>query len=193
MGVPAQKRQDIFQEFVQAEPSHARKWSAAMAWSLAIFKRLVDADGRRDRAGAGAGRRLVLLVHPAGGNYANPRPKKKKPLAGKRVAIVTRNKPLRDGLSAQVNAAGGEAIEFKPLGRQWADRCHPDRRRHETRSDPSHPAGIRHSRAGAAHACGPRASWMALKATGFDGLSWSSRCAKSRCGRDCGSASRAPG
>ena len=64
VGVPLQKRQDIFQEFVQADSSHARKFGGS-GLGLAISKRLVEAMGGEIGMEPGAGRRLVLLVHPA--------------------------------------------------------------------------------------------------------------------------------
>ena len=113
VGVPAQKRQDIFQEFVQAEPGHARKFGG-YGLGLAISKRLVEAMGGEIGLEPGLeGGSSFWFILPA--VMVEPAPEEEKPLAGKRVAIVTRNKPLRDGLSAQVNAAGGEAIEFDHL------------------------------------------------------------------------------
>ena len=44
VGVPKEKRQEIFQEFVQADSSHARKFGGS-GLGLAISKRLVDAMG----------------------------------------------------------------------------------------------------------------------------------------------------
>ena len=44
VGVPAEKRQDIFNEFVQANSSHARRFGGS-GLGLAISKRLVAAMG----------------------------------------------------------------------------------------------------------------------------------------------------
>jgi PAS domain S-box-containing protein len=118
VGVPVQKRQDIFQEFVQADSSHARKFGGS-GLGLAISKRLVEAMGGD----------IGLEAVPEGGScfwfnlpasIAELAPEDQKPLDGKRVAIVTRNKSLRTGLSQQVEALGGEAINFNhmaPSGR----------------------------------------------------------------------------
>ena len=37
------------------------------------------------------------------------------PLAGKRIAIVSRNKVLREGLRLQIETQGGEGIDFSQL------------------------------------------------------------------------------
>ena len=113
VGVPVQKRQDIFQEFVQADSSHARKFGGS-GLGLAISKRLVEAMGGE----------IGLEPGPDGGSafwftlpaiIAMAAPDDEKLLDGKRIAIVTRNQPLRNGLTAQVQAAGGEAINFNHL------------------------------------------------------------------------------
>ena len=72
VGVPPQKRQDIFQEFVQADSSHARKFGGS-GLGLAISKRLVETMGGEIGIESGAGRRLDssgspcrrLMVEPA--------------------------------------------------------------------------------------------------------------------------------
>ena len=114
VGVPVQKRQDIFQEFVQADSSHARRFGGS-GLGLAISKRLVEAMGGEiglEPVLEGGGSAFWFTL-PA--EIAEAAPEEEKPLAGKRVAIVTRNKPLREGLSAQEAAAGGEAINFNHM------------------------------------------------------------------------------
>ena len=68
VGVPPAKRQEIFEEFVQADSSHARKFGGT-GLGLAISKRLVDTMGGEIGVDAappiGGRRRLQLLVHPA--------------------------------------------------------------------------------------------------------------------------------
>ena len=54
VGVPPAKRQEIFQEFVQADSSHARKFGGT-GLGLAISKRLVDTMGGEIGVDAGAG------------------------------------------------------------------------------------------------------------------------------------------
>jgi len=113
VGVPVQKRQDIFQEFVQADSSHARKFGGS-GLGLAISKRLVEAmGGEIGLEAASEGGSCFWFNLPA--SIAKSAPEDQKPLEGKRVAIVTRNKSLRTGLSLQVEALGGEAINFNHM------------------------------------------------------------------------------
>ncbi len=113
VGVPVQKRQDIFQEFVQADSSHARKFGGS-GLGLAISKRLVETmGGEIGLEPTEDGGSAFWFTLPA--MIAEVAPEMTTPLAGKRIAIVTRNKPLRDGLCAQVVAAGGEAINFSHM------------------------------------------------------------------------------
>ena len=71
VGVPPHKRQEIFQEFVQADSSHARKFGGS-GLGLAISKRLVEAMGGDDRHRSGPGSGSIfwftlpaLVVKPA--------------------------------------------------------------------------------------------------------------------------------
>src|SRR5476651_2384367 len=111
VGVPPAKRQEIFKEFVQADSSHARKFGGT-GLGLAISKRLVDTMGGEiavDAAPEGGSCFWFTLpakvVTPAQGD---------KPLAGMRVAVMSRNKALREGMYLQIAAAGG--IPADPAG-----------------------------------------------------------------------------
>ncbi len=113
VGVPLEKRQDIFQEFVQADSSHARKFGGS-GLGLAISKRLVEAMG---------GEIGLEPVLEGGSSFwftlpaitVQTAPEDEKPLEGRRIALITRNKPLREGLTAQIETAGGAAVHFSHL------------------------------------------------------------------------------
>jgi CheY-like chemotaxis protein len=113
VGVPLQKRQEIFQEFVQADSSHARKFGGS-GLGLAISKRLVETMGGEIGIEPGPEHGSIfwfmLPVHPVRSADTSGMP-----LQGKRIAIVSRNKVLRDGLSAQIAAHGGESVNFSHL------------------------------------------------------------------------------
>ena len=110
VGVPAAKRQEIFEEFVQADSSHARKFGGT-GLGLAISKRLVEHHGRRDRRGCGAGPwRLGVLVHHAADGGAARR-RRCNSLNGLKVAVMTRNSSLREGLKLQIEAADGVVLD----------------------------------------------------------------------------------
>ncbi len=113
VGVPPQKRQEIFHEFVQADSSHARKFGGS-GLGLAISKRLVETMGGEIGIEPGPEHGSIfwftLPVH-----LIRPADTDTMPLQGKRIAIVSRNKVLRDGLSAQIAAHGGESVNFSHL------------------------------------------------------------------------------
>jgi PAS domain S-box-containing protein len=106
VGVPLQKREEIFREFVQADSTHARKYGGT-GLGLAISKKLAEAMGGE----------IGIEAVPGGGSafwftvpsiVAKPAlTEDEAPLKGVRVAIVTRNAVLREGLSAQIRAGGG--------------------------------------------------------------------------------------
>ena len=111
VGVPPAKRQEIFEEFVQADSSHARKFGGT-GLGLAISKRLVDTMGGE----------IAVDAAPEGGScFWFTLPAKivtpavsGKPLAGMRVAVMSKNKALREGMYLQIAAAGG--IPADPAG-----------------------------------------------------------------------------
>ncbi len=130
VGVPVQKRQDIFQEFVQADSSHARKFGGS-GLGLAISKRLVEAMGGEIGADspAGGGSRFWFTLPapladaalaPVEGSMANPLA-----FVGIRALVVDDHPANRElarlilaGIGAEVSeAADGE--EAARLASQW--------------------------------------------------------------------------
>jgi PAS domain S-box-containing protein len=115
VGVPAEKRTEIFDEFVQADSSHARRFGGS-GLGLAISKRLVAAMGGEigiDPAPGGGS--LFWFTTPAIAiRDANPTEGER--LAGYRIAFVTRNAVLREGVTAQIRAAGGEVVGLRLPG-----------------------------------------------------------------------------
>ncbi|HEY4944092.1 MAG TPA: ATP-binding protein [Rhizomicrobium sp.] len=109
VGVPKDKRDEIFHEFVQADSSHARKFGGS-GLGLAISKKLVDAMGGEigieEVAGGGTQFWFTLpsvVVKAAAEDGAAP-------LDGLNIAILSRNAILREGLTAQIRAAGGTVV-----------------------------------------------------------------------------------
>ena len=108
VGVPIERRKDIFNEFVQADSSHARKFGGT-GLGLAISRRLVAAMGGDigiDAAPGGGS--LFWFTMPA--LVAREALLEPESLSSLRIALVTRNAVLREGLSAQIRAAGGEVV-----------------------------------------------------------------------------------
>ncbi|HEY0283472.1 MAG TPA: ATP-binding protein [Rhizomicrobium sp.] len=119
VGVPAEKRKEIFDEFVQADSSHARKFEGT-GLGLAICRRLVNAMGGE----------IGIEAPPGGGSLfwftlpsvvAVPAAEQDAPLAGMRVAVVSRNSVLREGLGAQIRAAGGDVAGLTEDGIRRSD------------------------------------------------------------------------
>jgi PAS domain S-box-containing protein len=119
VGVPVEKRKEIFDEFVQADSSHARKFEGT-GLGLAICRRLVEAMGGEIGVDAvPGGGSLFWFTLPS--VVAAPPPPQDTSLAGMRVAIVTRNGVLRDGLAAQIRAAGGDIAGLTEDGIRGSD------------------------------------------------------------------------
>jgi CheY-like chemotaxis protein len=116
VGVPPAKRQEIFQEFVQADASHTRKFGGT-GLGLAISKRLVEMMGGE----IGVDTALPMFGEPGGSCFWFTLPalgiapaEGDRPLAGMRVAVMSKNKALREGLYLQIAASGG--IPVNPKG-----------------------------------------------------------------------------
>jgi PAS domain S-box-containing protein len=119
IGVPEAKRKEIFEEFVQADSSHGRKFEGT-GLGLAISRRLVKAMGGEiglDPAPGGGS--LFWFTVPATGAPATP--DFGHALAGKRVAVLSRNPVLREGLIGQLEAAGAESVALTEAGLRDAD------------------------------------------------------------------------
>jgi PAS domain S-box-containing protein len=116
VGVPVEKRKEIFQEFVQADSSHARKFGGT-GLGLAICKRLIEGMGGEigiePAFGSGS---IFWFTLPAIVVAGAPVLPQMRPLDGLRFAIVTRNALLREGLTAQLRASGGEVSAFSEDG-----------------------------------------------------------------------------
>jgi PAS domain S-box-containing protein len=113
VGVPASKREQIFEEFVQADSSHARRYGGS-GLGLAISKRLVEAMGGQIGVEPAPGGGSIfwftlpsIVVRPASARET---------LADLRVAVVTRNVVLRECLTEQIRAAGGTVVPFSEEG-----------------------------------------------------------------------------
>ena len=119
IGVPEEKQQHIFEEFVQADSSHARKFEGT-GLGLAISRRLVAAMGGRIglEAAPGGGSLFWFTIPAIVSMAAEP---EDKDLSGKRIAVLSRNALLREGLSAQLQAAGAEPVSLTERGLRSAD------------------------------------------------------------------------
>jgi PAS domain S-box-containing protein len=119
IGVPQAKRKEIFEEFVQADSSHGRKFEGT-GLGLAISRRLVAAMGGEIGLEPGPiGGSIFWFTLPVVG--ALTAPNFRHALAGKRVAVLSRNPVLREGLIAQLQAAGAEPTLLDEDGLRGAD------------------------------------------------------------------------
>ena len=115
VGVPPAKRQEIFEEFVQADSSHARKFGGT-GLGLAISKRLVDSMGGQIGVDAAPplfgenGGSCFWFTLPARTVVAGDR---QRPLSGMRIAVMSQNPALREGLYLQIAVAGGVPVDSR--------------------------------------------------------------------------------
>ena len=110
VGVPEAKREEIFEEFVQADSSHARKFGGT-GLGLAISRRLVRAMGGRiglEPADPSQPGSCFWFCFPVEAIEAAPIAAYS--LAGLRLAVHSHNASLSDGLAQQIMLAGGEIV-----------------------------------------------------------------------------------
>ncbi len=107
IGVPPDKHTQIFEDFVQADSSHARRFGGT-GLGLAISKRLVEAMG---------GEIGLVSVENEGSTFWVKLPLEETPVAvasfplkGKRVAFVSGSPLLRNALELQLAAAGADHL-----------------------------------------------------------------------------------
>jgi CheY-like chemotaxis protein len=104
IGVPKEKQEQIFEDFVQADSSHARRFEGT-GLGLSISKRLVNAMGGHiglTSKGAGSTFWVTLPLEEAQARGG------KRPLKGKHVALISTSPTLREGMRLQLAAAGTE-------------------------------------------------------------------------------------
>jgi PAS domain S-box-containing protein len=114
VGVPDGKRQVIFDEFVQADSSHARKFGGT-GLGLAISKRLVKTMGGEIGVdGRVPGGSCFWFTLPLAVTASAPdSPAAEMNLGDMRVAVMSANDALREGLYLQVLACGGIPVDLE--------------------------------------------------------------------------------
>lgn len=113
VGVPKEKHGAIFNEFVQADSTHARRFGGS-GLGLAISKRLVEAMGGTIGIELASGGGSVFWFTMPSIMVREAPEEETGRLAGHKVAIVARNHVLREGLIAQIQALGGEVVPLEP-------------------------------------------------------------------------------
>lgn len=112
IGVPKEKQQQIFEDFVQADSSHARRFEGT-GLGLSISKRLVNAMGGHigltSKSGAGSTFWVTLPLEEAHARDG------RRPLRGKHVALISTSPTLREGMRLQLAAAGTEMARTDTL------------------------------------------------------------------------------
>ncbi len=111
IGVPPEKRSQIFEDFVQANSSHARRFEGT-GLGLSISKRLVAAMGGEigvTSEGIGSIFWVTLPLDEASVRVSSF------PLKGERVALISDCPILREGLRLQLLAAGADVVQSETL------------------------------------------------------------------------------
>ena len=147
VGVPDAKQREIFQEFVQADSSHARKFGGS-GLGLAISKRLVEAMGGQIGMQSGSDGGSVFWFTVPALSFSDTG-EQQKMLADKRVAIVSRNKILAQGLGGcSLEQAGAYGNQFLASAAGRPHRCGAGRRGHRRRAGSCHRSRFRRADAG---------------------------------------------
>jgi PAS domain S-box-containing protein len=111
IGVPPHKHSQIFEDFVQADSSHARRFEGT-GLGLSISKRLVAAMGGEigvTSEGVGSIFWVTLPLEEAALRVSHP------PLKDERVALISGCPILREGLRLQLVAAGADVVQPETL------------------------------------------------------------------------------
>jgi len=137
IGVPPEKQAQIFEDFVQADSSHARRFEGT-GLGLSISKRLVNAmRGEIGVTSEGAGSTFWVTI-PLDETAVREAGRS---LRRNRVALITGSPILREGLRLQLVAAGADVVEIENLaalsaGRDAADMVLVDAHWSETEPPP---------------------------------------------------------
>ncbi|MEY4879643.1 MAG: hypothetical protein RJB62_1112 [Pseudomonadota bacterium] len=120
IGVPQEKQAQIFEEFVQADSSHARRFEGS-GLGLTISKRLVQAMGgdigMADGETTGSVFWVTLPLNDA------PITAETRALAGKTIAIVSSSEILSIGLKFQLAASGADILEAETIASLTRGSC----------------------------------------------------------------------
>jgi PAS domain S-box-containing protein len=119
IGVPPEMRNRIFDDFVQADSSHTRRFEGT-GLGLAISKRLVDAMGGGIGVSAADSKGSLFWIRLPLDTVAFAHARV--PLKGIRAALVCGSSLLRHALKLQLEGAGAECVEaFSVAAAQNAD------------------------------------------------------------------------
>jgi PAS domain S-box-containing protein len=111
IGVPPEKHHQIFQDFVQADSSHARRFEGT-GLGLSISKRLVNAMGGEIGLTSDGGGSTFWVTLPLEETQMR---RTRWPLVGNRVAVISDSPILSEGLRLQLAAAGAELSQHESL------------------------------------------------------------------------------
>ena len=120
IGVPANKQTQIFEDFVQADSSHARRFEGT-GLGLAISRRLVEAMGGKIGVVSEENRGSLFWVRLPLEQIAPPAPSHL--LKAKRVALISDSAMLRAGLVRQLEAAGADYVDVRNLDLVLGKHC----------------------------------------------------------------------